>query len=354
MLFGYRANAYTGANRVDTPGIFERNKGGTVFLDEIGDMAPLMQTKLLRFMQDGSIQPVGGVAKAMAEPPRIITATHQDLRAMTLEARPRFRQDLFYRLSVAPFHISALRERPEDILPLAQYFLSFYQKSVAASLRSILSRESLEALLAHRWPGNVRELESAIRRAIAQANGTGVIRKAQLGLPEVAVGVDNIGHAGALTFPPIELAEDREPALVSVVQQQTHHSVEDPIRKLDDALQQYKTKVILDSLRANRGNRSRAAKLLGMTPTHLHRLITKLHIRKMLEEIEADPSAANYFQGKNMKSLLQEFTRIAVETALIRSGNNVEQAANLLGITRVRLESLHRGASARIRRRRSA
>ena len=194
-LFGARAHSFTGAARVDAVGVFERNKGGTVFLDEIGDMSMLMQTKLLRFLQDGSIQPVGGTARILADSPRIIAATHRDLRAMISEEHPRFREDLYYRLNIIPFHLAALRDRPEDIIPLAQFFIQFYQASISMNLRSILSKEAAAALVAYRWPGNVRELESSIRRAIAQARGFGVIQKIHLGID---------GASQELVFPIIE------------------------------------------------------------------------------------------------------------------------------------------------------
>ena len=156
QLFGHVRGAFTGAV-ADRAGSFREADGGTLFLDEIGDMAPALQAKLLRVLQERVVTPVGG--KAVAVDVRILAATHQDLAAMV--AAGRFREDLFWRLRVVPIHLPPLRERLSDILPLAEHFLAGAGKA--------LSAEAGVVLLGHGWPGNVRELRNAMERAGALA-----------------------------------------------------------------------------------------------------------------------------------------------------------------------------------------
>src|SRR5262249_40232180 len=137
---------------------------GTIFLDEIGDMSPALQSKLLRVLQDHEIRPVGG-NKTVQVDARVIAATNKDLRAEV--AAGRFRQDLYYRLNVIPIHIAPLRERPEDVAPLAQAFLGRH----AAGRKVSLSPQTLDLLQRQRWEGNARELENAIERALLMASG---------------------------------------------------------------------------------------------------------------------------------------------------------------------------------------
>lgn len=164
-LFGYSPGAFTGALRGGKPGLLEMADGGTVFLDEIGEMSPYLQAKLLRFLNDGSFRRVGGDREAKANV-RIISATHRPLEAMV--AAGRFRQDLLFRLNVLNVHMPALRERPGDILPLADTFLA---RACAQAARPAmrLSPAAKSALLANHWVGNVRQLQNTIFRAVTMA-----------------------------------------------------------------------------------------------------------------------------------------------------------------------------------------
>ncbi len=158
-LFGHVRGAFTGAH-ASKRGLFEKADGGSLFLDEIGDMGLVLQGKLLRVLQDREIRPVGGTQSVRVEV-RILAATNRDLEAEI--AAGRFREDLFYRLNVIPIHIPPLRERPEDVPALVEAFLRRH----ADGRRRFLSPEALERLLAHPWRGNARELENVIERALA-------------------------------------------------------------------------------------------------------------------------------------------------------------------------------------------
>lgn len=189
-LFGHEKGSFTGA-LARRAGRFEQADGGTLFLDEIGDMPISIQVKLLRVLQDGSFSRVGANETLTADV-RIIAATHKNLSAEV--ASGRFREDLYYRLNVVELRIPALRERPEDIPLLAEYFLQrITRKNGMALIR--ISAEAIATLQTHHWPGNVRELENTIARACALASSTILLPadiplafapgRSQLGLPEV-------------------------------------------------------------------------------------------------------------------------------------------------------------------------
>jgi transcriptional regulator with PAS, ATPase and Fis domain len=161
-LFGHVRGAFTGAV-IDKRGLFEAAHGGTCFLDEIGEFSPCMQAKLLRVLQEHEVRRVGGTESLKVDV-RVIAATNRDLGALVTEGR--FRKDLFYRLSVVTIVLPPLRDRREDIPPLATHFLKSY---VAANEKPVsgISAEAMALLVGHGWPGNVRELEHAIERAVA-------------------------------------------------------------------------------------------------------------------------------------------------------------------------------------------
>jgi len=165
-LFGYVKGAFTGASQ-NKRGLFEVASGGTIFLDEIGEMSISMQVKLLRVLQERTIRPVGGTQETPVDV-RVIAATNRDLQEMV--ANNTFREDLYYRVSVIPIQVPALRERRDDVELLANHFLKKY---AAAAQKSILRirAESLEALTNFEWPGNVRQLENTIERAVAMEAG---------------------------------------------------------------------------------------------------------------------------------------------------------------------------------------
>jgi len=164
QLFGHRRGAFTDA-REDRRGLFQEAEGGTVFLDEIGDMPPSLQGKLLRVLQEREVHPLGAPAPVPVDV-QVIAATHRHLEALVEEGR--FRQDLYYRLNVIAVRIPPLRERPEDLLPLVAHFLEKHGRRLGRTACA-LSPQALEALRRHAWPGNVRELENALERALVLA-----------------------------------------------------------------------------------------------------------------------------------------------------------------------------------------
>ena len=161
-LFGHVRGAFTGADK-DKKGLIEAGDGGTVFLDEIGEMAPSMQVKLLRVLQERKYRRVGGTDEASANI-RVIAATNRDLPVLVGEGK--FREDLFYRLNVIPMHMPPLRDRADDILLLAEHFLTKYTREMSKTITGF-SPEAVAALVAYPWPGNVRELENVVERSVA-------------------------------------------------------------------------------------------------------------------------------------------------------------------------------------------
>jgi two-component system response regulator PilR (NtrC family) len=165
-LFGYVKGAFTGASQ-NKRGLFEVASTGTIFLDEIGEMSVSMQVKLLRVLQERTLRPVGGTQETPVDV-RVIAATNRDLREMV--ANGTFREDLYYRVSVIPIQVPALRERRDDVELLASHFLKKYSVAAQKSILRI-SQQSMEALKAFEWPGNVRQLENTIERAVAMETG---------------------------------------------------------------------------------------------------------------------------------------------------------------------------------------
>jgi DNA-binding NtrC family response regulator len=164
-LFGHERGSFTGAI-AQHAGCFERASGGTLFLDEIGEVSPEFQAKLLRVLEDGEVLRVGG-SRTHNVDVRVVAATNRMLRKQV--AAGRFRDDLYFRLSVIPLRIPPLRDRPEDILPLTRRFLSVFAKGDARA--AILTPGVESALLGHRWPGNIRELQNTIQRAVVLSGG---------------------------------------------------------------------------------------------------------------------------------------------------------------------------------------
>ena len=188
-LFGYKKGAFTDASS-DKIGLFEEARGGTIYLDEIGDIASTIQTKLLRVLQEKEIKPLGQT-KSIKVDVRVIASTNRDLREKI--RRQEFREDLFYRLNVLTVHMPPLRERKEDIPLLTEHFLKHYCEEFGKPTKS-LSSELMDLLLRRNWEGNVRELENIINRAILLSTGD-VIKPHEIGwtaeLPDIcAVGSD--------------------------------------------------------------------------------------------------------------------------------------------------------------------
>jgi len=168
-LFGFEKGAFTGAHR-STKGKIECAEGGTLFLDEIGDMPFSLQAKLLRFLQEKTIERLGGRQEINVDV-RVVCATNQNLEEMVAEKT--FREDLFYRVSEITLNIPPLRDRDEDVLILAQYFLQLYALEYKRNVKSF-SEDGLSAIKAHKWPGNIRELQNKVKSSVIMTTGTQV------------------------------------------------------------------------------------------------------------------------------------------------------------------------------------
>ncbi len=224
-LFGHEKGAFTGAIS-SRKGRFEVASGGTIFLDEIGDLSATTQVKLLRVLQEKEFERVGG-NQTIRTNVRVIAATNKNLEELIADGR--FREDLYYRLNVFPIHVPPLRERKSDILQLADHFVEKYSKENHVTIRRI-STPAIDLLTAYHWPGNVRELENCIERA-------------------VLLSTDEVIHSHHLP-PSLQSAESTDTSL---------HS------SLDEALNQLERDLILDALKSTRGNMARAARLLDVT-----------------------------------------------------------------------------------------
>ncbi len=254
-LFGHRRGAFTGAVE-DHVGLFQRADGGTVFLDEIGEVSPSFQAKLLRVLQEGEIRPVGGRQTRKIDV-RVIAATNRDLE---VEVRAgRFREDLYYRLATVSIHMPPLRERPMDIPVIASALLDKAQKQLGKAAQG-LSREAIECLKRHSWPGNVRELQNEIQNVLIMGPGGGVIGAEHLSR--------RILHAS-----PRAPAPEKELSFAGL---------EGTLRERIECLE---AGILRESLIRNRWNKSRAAKELGLSRVGLR---AKLE-RYGLEKIEALP-----------------------------------------------------------------
>src|ERR1700676_3573951 len=197
-LFGYMKGAFTGAND-NRQGLFQAADGGTLFMDEIGNMNLAMQVKLYRVLQEGKVRPLGSNDELDVDV-RVIAATNKDLEKAI--AAGEFREDLFYRLSVIPIHVPSLRERREDIPLLARHFLEQFRKSMEKPIQGI-APEAMSRLEAYDWPGNVRELENTIERAVALESGTEISSKVlpeRVGATSAAVAA-SLGQADGISIP---------------------------------------------------------------------------------------------------------------------------------------------------------
>ncbi|HAP38643.1 MAG TPA: DNA-binding response regulator [Nitrospira sp.] len=245
-LFGHEKGAFTGAV-AQRPGRIETAQNGTLFLDEIGELPPPLQVKLLRFLQEQRIERVGG-RESIPVNVRVLAATHVDLKQAM--ASGRFREDLFYRLNVVELSLPPLRERREDILPLAQLFLA-----ELAQNRARLSPAAAQLLERHSWPGNIRELRNVITRAVLLASG-GVIQRRHLHLD---VDAGDRRPAAAPTSPPSRPRSHANTAPVA--------PVTDPptaATTLSDAMREVERARILETLERYGGNQTRAARELGI------------------------------------------------------------------------------------------
>ncbi len=247
-LFGYEKGAFTGAAKT-TVGKIETAHGGTLMLDEIGDLPHPLQAKLLRFLQERKIERIGG-RQEIAVDVRVVCATHQDLRALIQEQR--FREDLYYRLAEIVVNIPPLRSRTGDAVLLAQAFLRrFAQDQRRGSL--VFSDDALSAIERHPWPGNVRELLNSIKRATIMSEG-GRVSAADLALPTRRAGAD---EELASSAPTLDLRQVREAA---------------------------ERQAVLAALARADGSIVKAAELLGVSRPTLYDLMAKLAIKQHVKE----------------------------------------------------------------------
>ncbi|MBI2460784.1 MAG: sigma-54-dependent Fis family transcriptional regulator [Candidatus Rokubacteria bacterium] len=262
-LFGHERGAFTDAVQ-RKPGKFETAHGGTLFLDEVGDMEPGLQAKLLRVLQERTLERVGGVEPLRVDV-RVIAATNRGLEALIREGR--FREDLYYRLNVVSLALPPLRERREDIPLLARHFLAKYQDDVGERL---LAPETLDRLVGYDWPGNVRELENVIQHAMVMASG-GVILPEHLPIAPVSAAASALAEA--------------------TIEELIAHKLEECVRGLREkgsanlyelVLGLVERPLLRAVLRETGGNQLRAAALLG---------INRNTLRKKLAGLGIDPNA---------------------------------------------------------------
>ncbi len=250
-LFGYRRGAFTGAVK-DSAGVIRTAVGGTLFLDEIGDLPLDVQPKILRFLQEGEIQPLGEQRPVKVDV-RIIAATNSDLEEMV--AQGRFREDLYYRLNVIRLRVPPLRERRSEIPTIVNYYVNHYSAKFGRSDIQI-TPQAIDLLMVAEWPGNVRQLCNEVQRVIARSEDGTIITPEQLS-PELR-------HMGAPVTP--------AGTVTSINAGGTGASVTVPLENitLADALAEVERRMIAEALRKHNGNISRAARELGLTRRGLY------------------------------------------------------------------------------------
>jgi DNA-binding NtrC family response regulator len=244
-LFGFEKGAFTGAMTAK-PGKFELADKGTIFLDEIGDVPGAIQVKLLRVLQEREFERLGGT-KTLKVDVRVIAATNQDLRAALEQGT--FREDLYYRLNVVPISIPPLREHKEDIPYLVDHFLARLARESAKPITSI-TPAAMRLLMDFHWPGNIRELENIIERAVALSSGT------MLDVGDIRL---DVGPGGAVVGPGMSANDASGPFLPPGM-----------------TLEQYEDEIIKEALRRATGNKSQAARLLGLSRNAFRYRLSKL------------------------------------------------------------------------------
>lgn len=241
-LFGYEKGAFTGAI-AQKKGKLEVANGGTVFLDEVGELSPLLQAKLLRVLQEREFERVGGTRPIKVDI-RLLAATNKDLEEAVKAGT--FRSDLYYRLNVVSLRMPPLRERPGDVPLLARYFAAKYSGKCKRKITG-LAPETLARLSSYDWPGNVRELENAIERAVVLGSTDRILPE---DLPEIILEKQSAADAS--------------------------------VPKYHEAVNQAKKQIILEALAQTQGDYAETAKLLGIHPNNLHRLIRSMNLKVLL------------------------------------------------------------------------
>jgi two-component system, NtrC family, response regulator len=233
-LFGHERGAFTGAT-AQRKGKFEYAKGGTLFLDEIGDLAPSLQVKILRFLQEKVIERVGG-RESIPVDSRVIAATHQDLETAVKENK--FREDLYFRLAVVTIDLPPLRERNNDVIEIAEHLVRAFSKELHLAPKKF-TKQALEAMKAHAWPGNVRELQNRIKRALVLAEGPSIA--------SVELDLDGLVESRARPT-------------------------------LKEAKEEVEREVIAKALQENSGNISKTARSLGISRPTLYELLARYNL----------------------------------------------------------------------------
>jgi two-component system nitrogen regulation response regulator GlnG len=269
-LFGHERGAFTGAVQ-RSAGKFEQASGGTLVLDEIGDMPPEAQTRLLRVLQEGEYMTVGGRTPIKANV-RIVAATHRDLRRLIQQGL--FREDLFYRLNVVPIRLPPLRERLDDIPELANHYL---RAATADGLPAkVLSPDAMARLKQHRWPGNVRELVNLVRRLSALYSEEVIgVETIEAELADAVSAIEPAPQADA-TIADVSLADavDRHLQVLFA----SHGDRLPPDGMYDRVISEVERPLLSLALGATRGNQLRAARLLGLNRNTLRKKIKDLDV----------------------------------------------------------------------------
>ncbi len=246
-LFGHRKGSFTGATE-DRRGRFEEASGGSIFIDEVGDISPALQVKLLRVIQFGEVERIGENTPRKLDV-RIIAATNRDLADMV--AHRMFRTDLYYRLAVIPIHIPPLRERKEDIPALIDHFIPRFNEKHGKKIAR-MSREAMDSVMRYSFPGNVRELENLVERAVVLSRGEVLSRHDFPGLGEAS---------GA---PPAEPDAAKG--------------------GFEEKIRAYESRLIEEALKSSEGNQSEAARALGISERHLRSRMEKLGIENVFKD----------------------------------------------------------------------
>jgi DNA-binding NtrC family response regulator len=256
-LFGHEKGAFTGADRRRI-GKFEQCSGGTIFLDEVGDMPLALQAKVMRLLQQQSFERLGG-NETLRTDVRLIAATHRDLKVWSADGR--FRPDLYYRLSVFSLHLPPLRERDDDLPMLVQYYLRRFSRDLGRDVREI-APEALEQLRSYAWPGNIRELQSVLKQALLRASGTLLVSAF---LPEL--------KAGAELPTSRSRREGDNPGLEAFIVQRLRFDTQDLYAQAQRELDRILLPRVMEY---SFGSQRQAARVLGIAPKTLRQKLREL------------------------------------------------------------------------------
>lgn len=272
-LFGHERGAFTGAT-LQRVGKFEQCNGGTIFLDEIGDMTPATQTKILRVLQSGTFERVGGNTPIRVDV-RVIAATNKPLEEAV--AARQFREDLFYRLNVVRIPMPPLRERREDVRLLVNYFLKKFARDQKSAPKSV-STSVIKTLEQYHWPGNVRELENVVRRALVVSKGDAILLSELP--PEIATQSGTAANVSSSSTAPLAAAVDGSGNdAVGLARRLFQWARKDPKLKIIPTVER---ELVIQALKETSGNQVQAAKMLGITRATLRKRIEKFGIQREL------------------------------------------------------------------------